>query len=172
MEKAAFFPKRQMKPERSCIKIYGLWNCKEKKNGFYCLLFLSTSFSLDSGIFLEAGFIPQAFSNPTLWDVHYPGVFGLSSILRISSEGRHRGRMDLSKKLYPFGGKCSSFLPFCGNPSSIPRDLSPKRWKRWRAFRRSYGFSFGFGIFRFFHSVLAEVKTELFFLENGGKNKL
>ena len=34
MEKAAFFPKRQMKPERSCIKIYGLWNCKEKKNGF------------------------------------------------------------------------------------------------------------------------------------------
>ena len=117
-------------------------------------------------------FIPQAFSNPTLWDVHYPGVFGLSSILRISSEGRHRGRMDLSKKLYPFGGKCSSFLPFCGNPSSIPRDLSPKRGKRWRAFRRSYGFSFGFGIFRFFYSVLAEVKTELFFLENGGKNKL
>ena len=80
--------------------------------------------------------------------------------------------MDLSKKLCSFGGKCGSFLPICRIPSSIPRDLSPKRRKRWRDFRGGNGFYFAFGIFRFFHPVLAEVKTELFLLENGGKNGL
>ena len=116
--------------------------------------------------------IPGFFSKPALSHKLFLTLPYGMCIIQVLSEGRHRGRMDLSKKLYPFGGKCSSFLPFCGNPSSIPRDLSPKRWKRWRAFRRSYGFSFGFGIFRFFYSVLAKVKTELFFLENGGKKGL
>lgn len=125
--------------------------------------------------------IPGFFSKPALSHKLFLTLpYGMCIIqvflasVRFLGYLRKEGTVDgwTYQKLYPFGGKCSSFLPFCGNPSSIPRDLSPKRGKRWRAFRRSYGFSFGFGIFRFFHSVLAEVKTELFFLENGGKNKL
>ena len=80
--------------------------------------------------------------------------------------------MDLSKKLRSIGGKCGSFLPVCRNPSSFPGDLSSKRRKRWGACRRGIGVCFGFGIYRFFHPVLAEVKTELFLLEDGGKNGL